>query len=125
MMKNFILLHEIDTNRTAGINVNEIVCFVIGTNSKSSDIYIKGDEGTIIRVNEKPADIIKKIGDSRKFVLVHTQRSNSELGIPQDIIKTLRRSEDDVMTLVSITDLNFADFEVNETVTSIVGMLNS
>lgn len=125
MMKNFILLHEIDTNRAIGINVNEIVCFVIDTNPKSSNIYIKGDESDIIRVNEKPADIIKKIGDSRKFVLVHTQRSNSELGIPQDIIKTLCRSEDDAMTLVSITDLNFADFEVNETVTSIVEMLNS
>ena len=125
MMKNFILLHEMDTNRTLGININEIVCFVTGTKPKSSNIYIKGDEDTIIRVNEKPVDIFKKIGDSRKFVLVHTQRSNSELGISRDMIKTLWRSEDDVMTLIALTDDSFANLEVNETVTSIVEMLNS
>lgn len=121
-MKSFITLHETKTNELICLNINEIVCFICV--DKRTRIYIKGDE-TDISVNEKPSVILKKIGDYRKFVLVHTKSANNELAIAVDLIKVVAHSSANDTTLVVLTDDSFADLEVNESVTSIAEMLDN
>lgn len=123
-MKSFITLHETKTNELICLNINEIVCFICV--DKRTRIYIKGDENeTGISVNEKASVILKKIGDYRKFVLVHTKSANNELAIAVDLIKVVAHSSANDTTLVVLTDDSFADLEVNESVTSIAEMLNN
>lgn len=123
-MSKFITLHEKDTNELIGFNVDEIVCFTSHSNTtKNSTIYLKDEEDTVFEVNEKASDIIKKIGDSRNFIILHSVTSNDELAIPSDIISRVYKSSNG-NTVVVITNLAFAGIDVNESVTSIIDKLN-
>jgi hypothetical protein len=123
-MSKFIILHKKDTNEVIGFNVDEIVCFTSHSNTaKNSAIYLKDEEDTIFEVNEKTNDIIKKIGDSRNFIILHSVASNDEIAIPSDIISRVYKSTNG-NTVVVITNLAFAGIDVNESVTSIIDRLN-
>lgn len=123
-MNKFISLHSVKDNRIIGINVEDIVCAAVhDIDTRASQIYIDGDEDIQIIVNEKPTDILKRIGDSRKFILAHSKSSNIEIILPVDIIKTVKEIEDKGCR-ICITNQAFAEFDVNESATAIISRIN-
>lgn len=123
-MRNFITLHTCRNNELVGIAVDEIVCAAVyDSDTKSSQVYLDGDEENSIVVNEKLADIMKRIGNSRKFIMVHSQSSNNEVLLPSDVIMTVREIKGK-RSRIFISNQAFAEFDINESVTTIVEMLN-
>lgn len=122
MNNHFILLHKIENNSLVGINVNDIVCVSRDNQIKKSFIYLTGREKNMISVNETPNDILKRIGDSRKFILVHSQSRNNEILLPNDLVVLI--TEQDKSSSITINNEMFAVFTVNESLTSIVNKLN-
>ena len=123
-MRNFITLHTCRNNELVGIAVDEIVCAAVyDSDTKSSQVYLDGDEENSIVVNEKLADIMKRIGNSRKFIMVHSQSSNNEVLLPSDVIMTVREIKGK-RSRIFISNQTFAEFDINESVTTIVEMLN-
>lgn len=122
-MKQFILLHEADTNSLVGVNVNEILCFT--SKPQSNELYIDNcddSEINIININEKHGDFIKRIGDIREFVTLHTVSSNMVVCLPKDIIKMVRQSSNS--TSVILMNSSFESINVNESAASVIEMLN-
>lgn len=123
-MRKFITLHTCRNNELIGIAVDEIVCAAVyDAETKSSQIYINEDEDHNIIVNEKLSDIMKRIGDSRKCIIVHSQVSNNEVLLPSDVIKTVREFNGK-RSRINISNQAFAEFDVNESVTTVIAMLN-
>lgn len=123
-MRKFIILHTCKDNGLISIAVDEIVCAaVFDTDTKSSQVYIDGDEENSIVVNEKLTDIMKRIGDARKFIMVHSQSSNNEVLLPSDVIMTVREINGK-RSRITISNNAFAEFDINESVTTVTEMLN-
>ena len=122
-MKQFISLHYNQDNSIVGINIDCLVCATFTKDNKCTELYVEDEEDTIYFVNETPAMIMKSIGEKRKFILVHSRSTNNDVIIPKDIIRTVK--ENTVGSVISITNAAFADFDVNEKVSSVIDMLNS
>lgn len=123
-MRKFIILHTCKDNGLISVAVDEIVCAaVFDTDTKSSQVYIDGDEENSIVVNEKLADMMKRIGDARKFIMVHSQSSNNEVLLPSDVIMTVREINGK-RSRITISNNAFAEFDINESVTTVTEMLN-
>jgi len=122
-MKQFISLHYNEDNSIVGINIDKLVCAAFTEDNKCTQLYVEGEEDVIYFVNETPAMIMKSIGDKREFILVHSRSTNNDVIIPKDIIRTIK--EHTVGSVISITNPAFADFDVNEKVSSVINMLNS
>lgn len=122
-MKQFIPLHYSQDNSIVGVNVNNIVCAAFTENKQCTQLYIEGEEDITYFVNETPAMIMKSIGEKREFILVHSRSTNNDVIIPKDIIRTVK--ENTVGSVISIANVAFADFDVNEKVSSVIDMLNS
>jgi len=122
-MKQFISLHYNKDNSIVGINIDSLVCAAFTEDNKCTQLYVEGEEDIIYFVNETPAMIMKSVGEKRKFILVHSRSTNNDVIIPKDIIRTVK--ENTVGSVISITNAAFADFDVNEKVSSVIDMLNS
>lgn len=123
-MRKFITLHACKDNELISTAVDKIVCAAIfDSDTKSSQVYIDGDEENYLIVNEKPTDIMKRIGDARKFIMVHSQTSNNEILLPSDeivYVKEINRKH----SRITLSNKSFADFDINESVTTVTEMLN-
>jgi hypothetical protein len=123
-MSKFITLHYCIDNRLLGVSVEDIAVAAIYNNeTKSSQVYIDGDEDNFITVNEKPSEILKRIGDTRKFIMVHSKTSNNEIILPVDTIITVKEATDKGCK-ITIGNTAFESFDVNETVTTVITKLN-
>jgi len=122
-MKHFISLHYNKDNSIVGINIDSLVCAAFTEDNKCTQLYVEGEEDIIYFVNETPVMIMKSIGEKREFILVHSRSTNNDVIIPKDIIRTVK--ENTVGSVISITNAAFADFDVNEKVSSVIDMLNS
>lgn len=122
-MKQFILLHYNEDNSIVGINIDNLVCAAFTEDNKCTQLYVEGEEDIIYFVNETPAMIMKLIGETRKFILVHSRSINNDVIIPKDIIRTVKANT--VGSIITINNPAFADFDVSEKATSVIEMLNS
>jgi hypothetical protein len=122
-MKQFISLHHKEDNSIIGINIDILVCATLTEDNKCTKLYIQGDEYTIYLVNETPAMIMKLIGETRKFILVHSRSINNDVIIRKDIIRIVKTNPDG--SSITINNPSFNDIEVNEKATSVIEMLNS
>ena len=122
-MKQFISLHFNNDNSIVGISIDKLVCAAFTEDNKCTQLYVEGEEDVIYFVNETPTMIMKSIGDKREFILVHSRSTNNDVIIPKDIIRTVKEST--VGSVISINNPAFADFDVNEKVSSVINMLNS
>lgn len=122
-MKQFITLHYKEDNSIIGIDVNILVCATLTEDNKCTSLYIQGDEYNVCFVNETPAMIMKLIGETRKFILVHGRSANNDIIIPKDIVRTVKANTDG--SIITINNQSFNDIEVNEKATSVIEMLNS
>ena len=66
---------------------------------------------------------MKRIGDARKFIMVHSQSSNNEVLLPSDVIMTVREINGK-RSRITISNNAFAEFDINESVTTVTEMLN-
>ena len=122
-MKQFISLHYKEDNSIIGIDINILVCATLTEDNKCTKLYLQDDEYNACFVNETPAMIMKLIGETRKFILVHGRSVNNDVIIPKDIIRTVKTNT--VGSIITINNPAFTDIEVNEKVTSVIEMLNS
>lgn len=123
MEDKYIILHKTVDNSLVGVNINEIV--VITANKGSGSIVFL-DVANIpeIVVNEKPNRIKEIIGNRKKFVEVHTKKTNSLTYISASDIAMVEET-DSKSAIIMNTVINFHEIKVNESVSNIVEHLNN
>ena len=123
-MKQFIGLHDSEDNTIIVLNISRIITAAWDPENKTTTVYIQEVDTECYSVNETPAMILKQIGDSRKFIMVHGKNRNNDVIIPNDLVLKIRYKQSQSMTLITIDNASFADFEVNEKPQSLLEVMN-